>query len=191
MDQKARVAFYERLAQFEGSCLIISHDRTLLNQMKTTLELTPKGIKTYGGNYDFYVAEKTAEQERLQLHLDATEREQKNLVKTKEKQDQKASKGKTYGERMVKIGKWDKLTAFGKKHQAQMTKAKKDEELHQKKDALMETKQSLEEKQEIIQQLKLDFDKTALPRTKQILEIKDLCFGYDRPLLKRFNLTIS
>ena len=45
----------------------MSHDRVLLNLMDRTLELSEKGLKEYGGNYDFYTEQKELEEELLDV----------------------------------------------------------------------------------------------------------------------------
>ncbi|SFJ61861.1 ABC transporter [Halobacillus dabanensis] len=49
----------ERLIQFEGAYLIVSHDRTLLNRSCNKIwELEQGKIKEYSGDYDFYEKQK-------------------------------------------------------------------------------------------------------------------------------------
>jgi ATPase subunit of ABC transporter with duplicated ATPase domains len=45
------------LQEFEGTMLFVSHDRHFLAALSNrVLELTPKGIRQYGGGYTEYVA---------------------------------------------------------------------------------------------------------------------------------------
>lgn len=38
--------------------MVVSHDRKLVNLLDTVCELSKRGITVYGGNYDFYAAQK-------------------------------------------------------------------------------------------------------------------------------------
>ena len=50
------------LADFDGTMLLVSHDRYLLNKIATRiLEVTRDGVKSYEGNYDSYIAAKELE----------------------------------------------------------------------------------------------------------------------------------
>ena len=47
------------LRNYEGAVVVVSHDRTFLNNVATkTVEVTNKTLNLYEGNYDFYVSEK-------------------------------------------------------------------------------------------------------------------------------------
>jgi ATP-binding cassette subfamily F protein 3 len=49
------------LAGYDGSVVVVSHDRYFLNRMVTTIaELSPAGLALYPGNYDAYLVEREA-----------------------------------------------------------------------------------------------------------------------------------
>ncbi len=49
----------EYLINFDGSVIVVSHDRYFLNRaVNEIVELTPDGVETYNGNYSYYVEEK-------------------------------------------------------------------------------------------------------------------------------------
>ena len=59
LDLVSREVLEAALMDFEGTLLFISHDRYFLNKMaERVLELHPKGIDPYLGNYDDYVDKK-------------------------------------------------------------------------------------------------------------------------------------
>ena len=65
MDIESREVFEEALMDFEGTSVIVSHDRYFLEKIPTRiLELTPEGSVEYLGNYDYYL-EKKEENEAL------------------------------------------------------------------------------------------------------------------------------
>ena len=65
MDIESREVFEEALMDFEGTSVIVSHDRYFLEKIPTRiLELTPEGAVEYLGNYDYYL-EKNEENEAL------------------------------------------------------------------------------------------------------------------------------
>ncbi len=60
LDAPSREALEATLADYEGTMLIISHDRYFINKLADRIiEITPEGAKEYLGNYDNYL-EKTA-----------------------------------------------------------------------------------------------------------------------------------
>lgn len=83
LDSVSRKQLYDLVEGSAAAMLVISHDRTLLNYMDSILELTPKGINHYGGNYTFYSEQKALRNEALEAGLRTKEKE---LRKAKEKE---------------------------------------------------------------------------------------------------------
>lgn len=83
LDREGRKLLYDFIRTTTSTLLVVSHDRKLLNLFDTIVELGPKGLTLYGGNYDFYVTQKEAE--ALALMTDIADRE-KALRKARDKQ---------------------------------------------------------------------------------------------------------
>ena len=59
MDIESKEVFEEALQEFEGTAIIVSHDRYFLQKIPTRiLELTPDGMVEYLGKYDYYLERK-------------------------------------------------------------------------------------------------------------------------------------
>ena len=64
------------LQGFKGAMVLVSHDKDFLNrQIHRILSFEPEGMKSYSGNYDFYL--KTREEEKRSLDASARKQEQK------------------------------------------------------------------------------------------------------------------
>jgi ATPase subunit of ABC transporter with duplicated ATPase domains len=86
LDRQGREWFYAMLTRRRGGTLVATHDRKLLALMPRILELTPSGLRSYGGNYDDYERQRDAEQQAAQSALDhaAIERRRTRLRLQKE-----------------------------------------------------------------------------------------------------------
>lgn len=86
LDRQGREWFYAMLARRRGGTLVATHDRELLALLPRILELTPSGLRSYGGNYADYLRLRDAEQQAAQAALDhaATERRRTRLRLQKE-----------------------------------------------------------------------------------------------------------
>lgn len=63
LDLQSKEELEKSLREFEGSVIIVSHDRYFLNTIPTKLiEMSIDGIKVYNGNFDFYLSEQKKEQ---------------------------------------------------------------------------------------------------------------------------------
>lgn len=83
LDLEGRNLLYDFIAGTGSTVVIVSHDRALLNLVDVIFELSNQGISTYGGNYDFYAAQKDIENEALQNDIHSKERA---LKKAREKE---------------------------------------------------------------------------------------------------------
>lgn len=64
LDIDSKEVLEEALLDYEGTVLVISHDRYFLNRVvDKILELTEEGIKEYLGNYDYYLEKKNEVQD--------------------------------------------------------------------------------------------------------------------------------
>lgn len=70
------------LATYEGSLVIISHDRYFLNRITNrTIEIEDGSCYTYSGGYDFYVQEK---KNNMKAYIKAYEKQQKEIRRQEE-----------------------------------------------------------------------------------------------------------
>ncbi len=74
LDSEGRQILYDYVKSTKNTLVVVSHDRTLLNLLDSVLELSKKGITSYGGNYDFYAQQKDVEKEALDQNLKSKEK---------------------------------------------------------------------------------------------------------------------
>ncbi|CAM2190207.1 ABC-F family ATP-binding cassette domain-containing protein [Burkholderia cepacia] len=70
LDAPGRAWLRAALDGWRGGLVIVSHDRALLSDVQRIVELTPQGVRSYGGNYAFYRAQRDADQDAAQAALD-------------------------------------------------------------------------------------------------------------------------
>ena len=113
LDQEMLEWLESALRQRKGACVIVSHDRKFLNAVCNQLvEIKNGKLSSYGGSYDFYLAEQERILERQIKAFEAQEEERASL-----KQKIKAvtfSKGKATPPKDRNIMAYDKR---GEKHQ--------------------------------------------------------------------------
>ncbi len=88
LDISSKEALEGALTQYDGTLLMISHDRYFLDKVCTKiLDMSAEGMRQYLGNYSYYL-EKTAEEETLNQNTD----DDKAKTKTQIKEDRKREK---------------------------------------------------------------------------------------------------
>ena len=70
LDATGRQRLYDFVRRTPAIVLVISHDRTLLNQLPAICELASNGLTFYGGNYDFFKEQKGIQLNALQEQLE-------------------------------------------------------------------------------------------------------------------------
>lgn len=92
LDTPSREALEETLSEYEGTMLIISHDRYFINKLADRIiELTPAGVTEYLGNYDYY-AEKTAQREETPKSAQTSEKPKVNDYKLRKEEQARERK---------------------------------------------------------------------------------------------------
>lgn len=85
LDIDSKEVLEEALIDYEGTLLVISHDRYFLNRVvNKILELTEEGIKEYLGNYDYYLEKKN--------EVIVEDEEENTKTKTQIKQERRKEK---------------------------------------------------------------------------------------------------
>lgn len=179
LDVASRTILYEFVRQYRGAMLVVSHDKRLLNLLDTTLELSKDGLKTYGGNYDFYIAQKAIEQAAL---LDDVHSKEKELRKAREKERET-------------IERQQKLDARGKKKQeksgvprimmntlrnnAEQSTAKTKAVHGEKISGIREDLSALRAALPDLDKMRLGFDESAFHTGKLLFEARDINFRFE------------
>lgn len=83
LDLEGRKLLYDFIETTTSTLMVVSHDKTLLNLLNKIFELSKSGISTYGGDFNFYTAQKQIANDSL--HHDLLTKE-KALRKAKEKE---------------------------------------------------------------------------------------------------------
>ena len=190
LDATARKDFFKNLFSYCGGAVIVSHDRELLNQMDTLLELHNGKLSVFGGNYDFYVAQKRQMQESIEskytdaqkeiARLNATIAKAQNTRQHHEAKQQKDMANKANGSR---------IDANALKGKSQETEAKRRN--------LIQTKlnKQIEYVAELSAQLRDDTIKIPLPNAKvydkEIVRLENVCFAYgEKSVLSDFSFAM-
>ncbi len=191
LDTAARELLYDFIESTSSTLLIVSHDRSLLNKLNTTYELSKHGVAVYGGNYDFYAEQKQIEINALNQDLHSKE---KALRKAREKERET-------------LERQQKLDARGKKKQEKSGVARimmntlrnnaensssKLKGVHAEKiDGISQELRELRSSIPDIDQMKIGFDNSILHKGKVLFKTNEINFRYKEQLLWKENLNIE
>ncbi|WP_330454946.1 MULTISPECIES: ribosomal protection-like ABC-F family protein [unclassified Streptomyces] len=95
LDLEARHRLYDTLETWNGSLLLVSHDRALLDRMDRIAELGQEELRLYGGNFTAYEEAVRAEQEVAEKNVRNAEqelkREKREMQQARERAERRAS----------------------------------------------------------------------------------------------------
>lgn len=99
LDRAARLDLAEQLQRWPKGLLVISHDRRLLARMERIVELSPQGLRSYGGGYDFYAECRALEHENAAQTLEQRKLERKREEQSMREQQERQARRQAAGNR--------------------------------------------------------------------------------------------
>lgn len=178
LDYESREALYQAINEFSGGILVISHDRKLLSLVNQIMELSPLGLKFYGGNFDFYLEQKALDKAAKEQQIkDAN----KTLKKTKieiQKSQEKLQQREKQGNKLRKEGSQSKLLLDAMKEKSEHTAKRlaiKAAKMQQNAEEDLRAAKAQINEEKI---LHIDLTKTNVPNNKMVIDIENLSFNY-------------
>lgn len=183
LDTASRQLLYDYINNTTATLVVVSHDKVLLNMLHTTYELDSKGIKAYGGNYDFYTEQKAIEQSAFNENLKSKEkalRKAKEVAReTMERQQKLDARGKKKQEKAglptismnTLRNNAEKSTSRMKDVHTEKTNTISGEVVQMRKELAAKDK------------MKIGFEDSALHKNKVLVYAKEINFSYDGRML--------
>lgn len=193
LDTSGRQLLYEYISITKSALLVVSHDRKLLNLLNTVCELTPHGIMTYSGNYDFYAEQKQIENNAREHDILS---KKKSLRKAMEKERETLERKQKLDARGKKKHEKEgvaRIMMNTLKNKAENSTAKVKSVHAEKIDNMASELQELRASLPDIEKMKFGFDSSALHKGKVLFTARDINFSYGvQPLWKEaLNMRIT
>lgn len=189
LDLSGKQLLYDFIRNTKSTIIVVSHDRKLLNFPDTVCELSKKGIKVYGGNYDFYAEQKQIEDNALNQDLQSKE---KALRKAKEKeretlerQQKLDSRGKSKKEKSGVA----KIMMNTLRNNAENSTSKIKSVHAEKIGGISHELQELRSTLPDIDKMKFVFDNSALHKGKILFKATEINYSYNNQFLWKDNLS--
>lgn len=188
LDAQARRRLAQQLADWQGALLLISHDRQLLAMVERIYELSPAGLKSYGGNYQHYHQQKQDQLEQANDKLQHLQQQRRKENRAMQQQQERQQK------RQAKAGRDDhnqaKILLGGRKQNSEKTLGKIQKQQQQRKEQL--DSDIANASSHLGQQLPVHVHLDAQPANgsrRQLLTMEELVLPMAAPL-QPLNLTL-
>lgn len=182
LDAMTRAKLYDWVEATRATVLVVSHDVALLRRLDTTYELSGKGLRLYGGDYDFYREQKAIEEgalaDRIAAEETALKQARRRAQEVRERQERRVARAgetTTGTPRIILNARHDRGENTGAR-------------LAEKHSGIIADGQArlseLRSRQSRTADLRIDFDNAALHKGKLLVSATGVNFAYpDRQLL--------
>ncbi len=178
LDTAGRNRLYDFVKRTPATLLVVSHDRTLLNLLPLTCELTRHEMVCYGGNYEFYKEQKGIRLNALQQQLEEKEKELRLARKTARETAERREKQNVRGEKQnIKKGV-PRIAMGGLKDMAEKSAAKLSGMHAEKMEKLSDEASKIRSTLSRSAGLKTDFNASGLHTGKILVSAGNVNFGY-------------
>ena len=178
LDTENKKWLKKKISATAAGVLLISHDRTLLNQCDRILELSNLGLRSFEGSFDQYLENVQIEDAANLRNYEFLKSQKKKLEKKLKQQHSQQQQREAKGKRAADKRGLDKITRKAKIQQSQASEGSSRESLKNRIEAA-QSKQSeafASVKQE--SDLVFDFDGAANHAAKVVIKIDNLSYGY-------------
>ncbi len=186
LDAQSRAALLEAIETHRGGLLVVSHDRDVLRRVDRMLELSPAGIREYGGNYDEYRRIRDAEARAAELELGAAEAARRRATEeartVRERQARRAARGK----RARADGGVPKVLLNSMRNRSQNSTGRIGKVMDESEQDAAERVAAARARMEEVTPLRMDVTPSGLPSGKDVVVLEDVAYtppgGRDRLL---------
>ncbi|TCZ71754.1 ABC-F family ATP-binding cassette domain-containing protein [Flaviaesturariibacter aridisoli] len=183
LDAGGRALLYDWVRSTRSLLLVVSHDRALLNELPLTYELGPQGLTAYGGNYDFYAAQKAGADAALEEDLLHGEKELRKAKAAARAMAERQAKRDARAEKSSGKAGLPSIVINNLRNAAQNSTARAQGVHSGKVDAIRREVDALRAAVPDRDRMKLRFSDSALHRGKTLFVAEDLQYRIDgRPL---------
>ncbi len=180
LDADARQQLYELITSNPATIIVVSHDRQLLQLLPEMYELSKKGLKVYGGNYEFYSTQKAIESNALEQELKAKEKLLRKAKETEretaERQQKLDARGK---KKQIKAGV-PTITLNTLRNNAEKSTSRIKDVHAEKTGAINDDLNALRSQIPEMDKMKLEFDKAILHKGKILFRATNINHSYSQ-----------
>ena len=172
LDSETKQWLAEQLLCFKGRCLLISHDRMLLNLCRHIAKLTTLGIELVESNYDGFELQYLQHQEARAKKLNQLQVQQKKALFSAQRDTEKAQKRASLGVKKGKQGGIPRVLLGAKQHKAESSLSAKLAQ-HQTKLTHIEQQVQATKTDDFAKPIQFGFT-SSQKKMKRLISVKDV-----------------
>ncbi|MCD6068793.1 MAG: transporter ATP-binding protein [Bacteroidetes bacterium] len=191
LDVLHREILYEYIRSTTATVVVVSHDRTLLNILNTTYELSKRGITVYGGNYDFYAEQKKIERNALDQDLKTKEKALRKAKETERESLDRKQKLDARGKKKQEKAGLPTISMNTFRNNAEKSASRIKSDHAEKTHVIAQEIERLRAELAGLDKMKMGFDNSALHQGKTLITATNINFSYNDQLLWKHSLNFQ
>jgi ATPase subunit of ABC transporter with duplicated ATPase domains len=185
LDTTGRQLLYDLIRTYPGTLMVVSHDRKLLNLLHSVYELSKHGITVYGGNYDFYAAQKQLQSNALNEEVRSKEKALRKAKETEREAAERQQKLDARGKKKQEKAGLPTISMNTFKNNAEKSTSRMKGVHAEKVGGISQALHALRKELPDTDKMKFGFDNTALHTGKILVAVKDINVSYGKHLVWR------
>lgn len=193
LDQSGRDMVRSLIKSWPKGAIIVSHDRDLLEDMDSIVELTMFGATRYGGNYSAFRQRKDAEILAAEQEVNLAEKARDDVNRRAQQASERKARKDSAGKKARAKRDQPKIMLDFAKERAESSAGDTARLYHAQRHEAEDRLSSARSKVEILQPLRMDIPPTHLPAGKTVLRLDHVTGGYNpaQPVIHDLSLTIT
>lgn len=183
LDAASRAVLYDYIRTTNDTLIVVSHDRTLLNLLPEVYELSKKGITAYGGNYEFYVAQKSIAANALNEDLKSKEKALRKAKEVERESIERQQKLDARGKKKQEKAGLPTISMNTLRNNAEKSTAKTKDVHAEKISAITDELNHLRKEMPDKDKMKIGFDDSALHTGKILITATEINYDYGQGAL--------
>ena len=179
LDREGRAAVASLLAGWRGGAVVVSHDRELLENMGTIIELTSLGAARYGGGWSSYEAQKARERAAAEQDLARAERRVEEAGDKAQAAAERKARRDGAGSRKAAKGGAPRILLGTLKSRAEDSSGALGRLAERQKAEVEEAAAEARGRIEVLQPFIVKLPPTELPPNKVVVSVAKLAAGYE------------
>ena len=191
LDRANRLALMAQLQRWPYNLLVVSHDRELLEQMERIVELSPLGLRSYGGGYSFYAECRRSEDESAQRLLEQRKLERKRETQAMREQQDRQAQRTARGARDGRDANQAKILLGGQKNRAEGTAGKLRQQHAVQQEALSQRVREAAQQVAPVSAIAMHAPGGPQAARLRMAELEDVVLPYAPAATRHISLTIT
>ena len=193
LDADSRNALLALIAAWPTGVLVVSHDRALLRRVDRIVELSTRGVFSYGGNYDVYREQRALEEEAAVRELESARAELKRVERHEREVRERQARREAKGKRDRETANQSKLLLNLMRETSQATAGRLGAQQERARDEGRERLAAAKERVEERARLSFELPSSGLHARRRVLDLEDVSYnhpGAAAPILRDVSLSI-